>query len=295
MLSPRIMSRRAAGFLAVLAAIFLQAHPAPAQTIGPDTVIATVNGVPITGADLALAGSEFADQLAQVPPERRDTAVLDLVINMRLATAAAEAAGMDDQPQVLTRLKLARERTLYSEYLRSKFIAAVTEESIRARFDEELAKFVPQEEIKARHILVNNDQEALAKEIIAELDAGGDFAAIAAEKSTDPGSGQSGGDLGWFKRGMMVKPFEDAAFALGKGEYTKTPVKSDFGWHVILVEDKRMESPPAFESEAQRIEQQLVQETFAKEIGALRDTATIEFATLPAPETPPAAEAPPAE
>ena len=88
MFSPRIMSRRAAGLLAVLAAVFLQAQPAPAQTIGPDTVIATVNGVPITGADLALAGSEFADQLAQVPPERRDTAVLDLVINMRLATAS---------------------------------------------------------------------------------------------------------------------------------------------------------------------------------------------------------------
>lgn len=293
-----LMSRRAAGLLAVLAAILLQAQPAPAQPIGPDTVIATVNGSPVTGADLALAGAEFADQLAQVPPDRRDAAVLDLVINMRLASVAAEAAGMDQTPQVLSRLKLARERTLYSEYLRQKFVAAVTEEAVRARFDEEIAKFVPQEEIRARHILVGNDQEALAKEIIAALDAGGDFAAIAAEKSMDPGSGQSGGDLGWFKRGMMVKPFEDAAFALGKGEYTKTPVKSDFGWHVILVEDKRMEAPPTFESQAQRIEQQLVQETFAAEIGALRDTATIEFTAFPAPEAPavePPAGEPPAQ
>ena len=279
-------------------ALFAAPLPAAfAQQLGPDTVIATVNGEPITGGDLALAGAEFADQLSQVAPDRRDTAVLDLVINMRLASAAAEASGLDKEPAVVTRLELARDRTLYSEFLRSKFIAAVTEATVRARFDEELAKFVPQEEIRARHILVSNDQEALAKEIIAELDAGGDFAKIAAEKSTDTGSGQSGGDLGWFKRGMMVKPFEDAAFALEPGQYTKTPVKSDFGWHVILVEEKRMETPPTFEVEGPRIEQELVRETFDREIGALRDAATIELVPPPgAAATPPAKEAtPPAE
>ncbi|HET7717000.1 MAG TPA: peptidylprolyl isomerase [Bauldia sp.] len=298
MFALRLMPGRAAGLLAapVIAAIFATTpSPADAQPIGPETVIATVNGDPITGGDLALAGAEFADQLAQVAPDRRDQAVLDLVINMRLAAAAAEASGMDQQPQVLSRLDLARDRTLYSEFLRSKFIAAVTEETVRARFDQELAKFVPQEEIHARHILVNNDQEELAKQIIAELDAGGDFAKIAAEHSTDPGSGQSGGDLGWFKRGMMVKPFEDAAFALEPGQYTKTPVKTDFGWHVILVEEKRMEAPPTFEAERARIEQELVRETFDKEIGGLRDAAKIEFATLPGSEPPPAEAEPPAE
>ena len=296
MFSPRLMSRPAAGLLAALALALFAAKPqsALAQQIGPDTVIATVNGDPITGADLVLAGAEFADQLSQVAPDRRDAAVLDLVINLRLASASAEASGMDKDPSVITRLDLARERTLYSEFLRSKFVAAVTEAAVRARFDEELAKFVPEEEIKARHILVNNDQEALAKEIIAELDAGGDFAKIAAEKSTDTGSGQSGGDLGWFKRGMMVKPFEDAAFALEPGQYTKTPVKSDFGWHVILVEEKRMETAPTFEVEGPRIEQELVRETFDKEIGALRAAATIEMMPPPgAAATPPAEEAPP--
>ena len=296
MFSPRLMCRRAAGAFAFFATLAIAAPvtSALAQQIGLDTVIATVNGDPITGADLALAGAEFADQLGQVPADRRDTAVLDLVINMRLATDAAEASGMDKEPQVVTRLDLARERTLYSEFLRSKFMAAVTEESVKARYDEEMAKYVPAEEIHARHILVNNDQEALAKEIIAELDAGGDFAKIAGEKSQDPGSGASGGDLGWFKRGMMVKPFEEAAFALEPGQYTKTPVKSDFGWHVILVEEKRMETPPTFEAEGPRIEHDLVRETFDREIGALRDAAKIEFATLPG-ATPPAAEAPPAE
>lgn len=296
MLSPRPIQRRAAGALAVLAATAAATllSTASAQQIAPETVIATVNGDPITAAELGLAGAEFADQLVQVPADRRDAAVLDLVINMRLASAAAEAAGMDREPQVVSRLDLARDRTLYSEFLRSKFMAAITPEAVRARYDEEMANYVPAEEIRARHILVNSDQEELARQIIADLDAGGDFARIAAEKSQDPGSGASGGDLGWFKRGMMVKPFEDAAFALEPGQYTRTPVKSDFGWHVILVEEKRMETPPTFEQQGPRIEQELVRETFDREIGALREAAKIEFATLPGAEPPPA-EAPPAE
>jgi peptidyl-prolyl cis-trans isomerase C len=290
-----IYCRRAAGALVIFAAAIAAAplSGALAQQLTPETVIATVNGTPITVAELGLAGAEFADQLGQVPADRRDAAVLDLVINMRLATAAAEASGMDTQPQVMSRLQLARERTLYSEFLRTKFMAAVTPDAVKARYDEEMAKFVPAEEIHARHILVNSDQEELAKQIIAELDAGGDFAKIAAEKSQDPGSGASGGDLGWFKRGMMVKPFEEAAFALEPGQYTKTPVKSDFGWHVILVEEKRLETPPTFEAEAPRIEQELVRETFDREMSGLREGAKIEFATLPG-QTPPAAETPPA-
>jgi peptidyl-prolyl cis-trans isomerase C len=260
---------------------------AVAQELAPETVVATVNGQPITVGELQLAGAEFADQLGQVPPDRRDGAVLDLVINMRLAAAAALAAGLDRNPEVVPRLDLARDRTLYSEFLRAKFLAAVTEERVRARFDEEMAGAPPLEEIRARHILVNTDQEALAREIIAELDAGGDFGAIAAEKSQDPGSGASGGDLGWFRRGMMVKPFEDAAFALEIGQYTKEPVQSDFGWHVILVEEKRTAPPPSFEEERARIEQDIVRETFDAEIGGLRETAKIEFTAFPA--------APPAE
>src|SRR5690606_12823752 len=122
-----------------------------AQQITAETVIATVNGEPITAGQLSLAGAEFADQLAQVPAERRDTAVLDLVINMRLAAAAAEAAGTDKDPLVIQRLDLSRDRTLYSEFLREKFIAAVTEETVKARYDEEIAKFEPAEEIRARH------------------------------------------------------------------------------------------------------------------------------------------------
>jgi len=293
MFSPRLMSCRLAGALALLAATATGA--ALAQEITPETVIATVNGTQITAGELQLAGAEFADQLGQVPAGQRDSAVLDLVINMRLASVAAAAAGLDKAPLVAQRLDLARNRTLYSEFLREKFLAAVTEEAVKARYDEEMAEYQPEEEVHARHILVNTDQEDLAKEIIAELDAGGDFAAIAADKSQDPGSGASGGDLGWFKRGMMVKPFEEAAFALEPGQYTKTPVKSDFGWHVILVEERRTAPPPTLDQERPRIEQELVRDTFEREIGALRAGATIEFATLPGAPEPPAAAEPPAD
>ena len=258
-----------------LMAIFVAGAPVSAQEAPADMVVATVNGDPITASDLALAAAEFGDQLGQVPPDRRDAALLDLVINIRLASVAANKAGLENEPAVMRRLALARDRTLYSEYLRTKFIAAVTEEAVKARFEEELANFQPQEEVRARHILVKTEEEA--KAIIARLDAGEDFAEIAKEVSLDPGSGQSGGDLGYFKRGQMVKPFEDAAFDLKPGKYTKKPVQSDFGWHVILVEDRRKEPPPTFESQAQRIQQDLIRETFDAEIEALRETAKIEI------------------
>ncbi|SDB08923.1 peptidylprolyl isomerase [Bauldia litoralis] len=274
------------GGLAIVATLAL-AGPAVAQEAPADMVVATLNGEPITAADLALAAAEFGDQLGQVAPERRDAALIDLVINIRLASKAAKDAGLESEPAVMRRLDLARDRTLYSEFLRTKFIAAVTDEAVKARFDEEIASFEPQEEVRARHILVKTEAEA--KDIIAQLDKGADFAELATEASLDPGSGQSGGDLGFFKRGQMVKPFEEAAFDLKPGKYTKKPVQSDFGWHVILVEEKREEPPPTFESQAQRIQQDLIRATFDAEIETLREGATIELVTPDAPAPAPEA------
>jgi len=285
----RILMAGAVAASTVIAA----ALPALAEET-PDPPIATVNGQAITEADLAAAAAEFGDQLARVPPENRETALIDLIVNIKLAAQAAEAAGLDKNPVVMKRIELGRMRALYSEFLRQKFLAAVTDATIKQRYDEEIAKFEPGDEVKASHILVPTEEEA--KAIIADLDKGGDFAAIAKEKSQDPGSGASGGDLGYFTKGRMVKPFEDAAFALEVGKYTPTPVKSDFGFHVILVVDKRKEEAPKFETEAQRIQQDLIRETFEKEIKTLRDAAKIEVippaappadaATPPAPETP---------
>ena len=269
-----------------LAAALLFTGPRPAAAEEPAGVVATVNGEPITESDLALAAAEFADQLGQVAPQSRRGALIDLIVNIRLATKAAEAAGLASDPAVAVRLKLARERTLYSEYLRKAFVSSVTEDAARKAFEEDLAKFVPADQVRASHILVKTEDEA--KAIIADLDKGGDFAAIAKDKSIDPGSGARGGDLGFFGHGAMVKPFEDAAFALKVGTYTEVPVKSDFGWHVIKVEEARKEPPPTFESQAQRIQQDLIRKTFEKAMDDLRKTATIQIVTAP----PPAAEVP---
>lgn len=272
----RLRLSRLVPILALTTAFVLNIGYAHTQTADSDTVVATLNGEPITRADLALAAAEFGDQLAQVAPGREESALVDLVINMRLASKAAVAEGVESDPAVVRRLDLARDRTLYSEYLRKKFIAVVTDDAVRARFEEEAAAFEPKTEVRARHILVSTEAEAQA--IIDALDGGADFAELAGAQSQDPGSGRSGGDLGFFKRGAMVKPFEDAAFKLKPGKYTKKPVQSDFGWHVILVEDRRKEPAPAFESEAARIQQDMIRETVNAEIESLRAAATIEVA-----------------
>ena len=276
--------------LAVLATALFIGCLAPAAAQDAATVVATVNGETIADADLALAATEFGDQLNQIAPAARRQALIDLLINIRLADKAAVAAGLDKDPGVASRLDLMRQRTLYTEYLRKQFAASATEAEVRKRYDEQMAKFVPGDQVRASHILVKTEDEA--KAIIAELDKGGDFAAIAKEKSLDPGSGARGGDLGFFGKGMMVKPFEDAAFSTPVGTYTKTPVKSDFGWHIIKVEEARKEPTPTFESVAQAIQQDLIRETFEKTIEGLRATATIEVVPPPAP--PPAAAPAPA-
>ena len=291
-MSPFSQYFRSCAASALFTAALLLAGGAGAQQMSPDDVIATVNGEKITRGELAVAAAEFGDQLNQVPADRREAALLDLVINIHLASVAAKAAGIDKDPLVATRVQLVGNRTLYGEFLRRKFAENVTEEAARKAFDAELAKFVAGDEVHARHILVPTEEEA--KAIIAELDKGGNFVEIAKAKSQDPGSGKNGGDLGFFAKGQMVKPFEDAAFALEVGKYTTIPVKSDFGWHVILVEEKRKQTPPTFESQAQRIQQQMMQATFNKEMEALRANAKIEVA--PPPGAPAAAPAPaPAE
>lgn len=278
---PRRIALAAALSLALAAPFAASAQDAPERTF------AIVDGEPITETDLALALAEFGDQLTQIPAAQRPQAVLDLLINIRLAAKAAAAAGIDKRPLVEKRLELIRERTLYSEFLRDVFGTAVTEENARKRFDEEVAKFVPADQIRASHILVKTEDEARA--IIADLDKGGDFAAIAKEKSLDPGSGANGGDLGFFGKGMMVPPFEEAAFAIPVGSYGKEPVKTDFGFHVIKVVEARKEPPPTFEAQAARIQQELIRSTFEKEMEALRAAAKIEIVPPPAPPAPPAA------
>src|SRR5205823_3367368 len=153
--------------------------------------------------------------------------------------------GLDKTPEFQRRIEFLRDRMLYATLVDTEIAGKISEEEMRARYNQEVAATSPINEVKARHILVKTKQEAL--DIVKQLDGGADFEKLANEKTNDPSGKTSGGDLGWFGPGQMVPEFEKAAFALNAGEYTKEPVETQFGWHIIKVEDKRLKQPPAFE------------------------------------------------
>jgi peptidyl-prolyl cis-trans isomerase C len=166
-----------------------------------------------------------------------------------------------------------RDRALHNAIFKANVVDPVSDADIKARYEQEVAATPPEEEISARHILVETEEEA--KALIAELDAGKDFAELAKEKSTGPSAAQ-GGDLGYFTKGRMVPEFEAAAFALNKGEYGKEPVKTQFGWHVIKVEDRRETAPPAFEEVADQVRQLVMRERYAELIRTARSETEID-------------------
>lgn len=249
--------------------------PALAQTeeVTPDTVVATVSGQSITEADLAFAAEDLADDLANVPAAERRGFLLGVMIDMKVMANAARADGMDQSDTYLRRLTYLEDRSLRRAYFVDGVAAGIDDAAVRAQYDSIAAEMVGQEQISARHILVATEQEAL--DIIDELNAGADFATLAQEKSTGP-SGPNGGDLGYFGPGQMVGPFEDAAFALDIGEIS-APVQTQFGWHVIKVEDKRPATPPPFEQIAPQLQQQMLVEAFQQAVSDLRDDADIEI------------------
>lgn len=279
---------------------FAQEAPAPEAAapaaVAPETVVATVGGEEITEADLSFAAEDLAQDLAQMPAQERRAFLLRVLIDMKVMAGAAEKAGMDQTELFAQRLNYLKERALRRAYFADAIAGQVTEEAIRADYDKFVAEFQPQEEVHARHILVETQEEADA--IKAELDAGGDFAAIAQEKSIDPGSGANGGDLGFFAKGMMVPEFETAAFALANPGDVSAPVQSQFGWHIIKLEEKRESSPPAFEQVAPQIQQQVLMRVFNEKVEELMAGVTIDVtdpelkATMDAQD---AAQAAPAE
>ena len=252
----------------------LMLAPALAVQAQEAAVVAIVNGQPVTETDIAVAISDLNEQFAQLPEDQRRAAALSAVIEIRLLAAEAEKDGLAEGDEFTRRVALLRERALHSAYIEQKIAAGVTDEAVRARYDKQVAETPPTNEVRARHIIVETEDEA--KAIIAELDAGGDFEAIAKEKSKD-GAASQGGDLGYFAQGRMVPEFEQAAFALNVGEYSKTPVQTQFGWHVIKVEDKRAQQPPAFEQVAEQFRTLLLRETYFEKVTALREAAAVEI------------------
>jgi len=247
--------------------------PAPAAAVTPETVVATVGGEAITEADLSFAAEDMAQDLAQMPPEQRRAFLLRVLIDMKVMSGAAKAAGMDQTALFAQRLKYLEERALRRAYFADAIAGAVTEEAVRAAYDAYVADFKPEDEIRASHILVESEDKA--KELKAQLDGGADFATLARENSIDPGAA-NGGDLGFFGPGMMVKPFQDAAFALANPGDISEPVQSQFGWHIIKLEEKRQSSPLPFEQVASQLQQQVLMQTFTKKVDELMSGVTID-------------------
>lgn len=252
------------------------APAAEAAAVTPETVVATVGGEAITEADLSFAAEDLAQDLSQMPAEERRPFLLRVVIDMKVMAGAAKAAGMDQTPLFAQRLKYLEERALRRAYFAEAIAGAVTEEAVRADYDAFTAQFTPQDEVRASHILVESEDEANA--IKAELDGGADFAAIAKEKSIDPGSGANGGDLGFFGKGMMVPPFEEAAFALTEPGEVSAPIQSQFGWHIIKLGEKRQSQPPTFEQVAPQIQQQVLMRSFNEKVEDLMSGVEIDIA-----------------
>lgn len=275
--SQAIPARRAAygkllAGLVLAAMLGVTAGPAAAQE--DDTVVARVGGQPITETDLAFAAADMSEEFGRMPPEQRKAAVLNALIDIKSLAREAEAAGLDSDEAFKAQMAFLRDKALHSAYFRERALNAVSEEEVRARYDKEAAATESKQEIRARHILVKTEEDAVA--IIADLEAGKDFAEIAKEKSTGP-SGKEGGDLGFFSKGQMVPEFEAAAFALANGEYTREPVKTQFGFHVILREEERMSQPPSFDQVKERVRQVVLREKYAALLEAARENVEIEI------------------
>jgi len=266
----------------------LVASPLYAQA---DKVVAKVDGIAITEREVALAAEDLGERLAQLPDERKRDEVINYLVDLKLGAKAAAAAKVAEGPDFAARLAYFREKVLLDQYLTAEGKKAASPEAAQKLYDETTKAMPPEVEVNARHILV--EDEAQAKAIAERLKKGEDFAKLAGELSKDPGSGKEGGSLGWFTKDRMVPEFAEAAFKLEKGQVSD-PVKSQFGWHVIKLEDKRTKPLPEFAAVKPQIDQYLERKAQQDIIVALREKAKIERLDKPA-EAPAAKPAAPAE
>lgn len=237
-----------------------------------DTVVARVNGVDIKQSDLNFAATEIGPRLGTIRPDDRRRVLLQFVIENELMAGAGEKEKLDQTETFPARVKYHTRRALRDAFYDAGIAGAVSEADAKKIYDEKIATMKPQQEVHARHILVDTKEEA--EDVIKQLKNGEDFAKLANEKSKDTNA--EGGDLGFFTRGQMLKPFEDAAFALDVGQISE-PVKTQFGWHVIKVEEKRDQPPPSFDEVKEAIMGQLVQAKAQQVVTSLRNSAKIEI------------------
>ena len=268
---------RILGASALAVGLLASAASLPALAQADTDVLMTIDGDEVTRADLDIASEDLAEVLQRLPEDVREEYVLTFLTDLELIAKSDRAAAMSDDPDVQRAVEYGRKKALIDRVLTRVADEAATDEAIEARFNELIADAEPEQEVSARHILVETEEQAVA--LKEELDGGADFAELAAEHSLDPGSGARGGDLGYFGRGQMVPPFEEAAFSLEIGTVSD-PVQSQFGWHLILVEDRRDRPLPTLEKVAPQIRDEIAREAARMFIEELRANATIDRAGM---------------
>ncbi len=241
----------------------------PAFAAEKDPVVATINGSAIHLSEVAEFQRGLPPQLAQAPFQ----AILDVLITNRLVAEEADKEGLRKDPQVRREVRMAEDAAVRHAWMSKKLRSAISGEALRAQYDQLVSQFKPEDEVHALHILVPTEAEAQA--VIADLNKGVDFKEEAKAKSQDPSAKKNGGDLGFFTKGEMVPAFADAAFAMKPGEISKTPVKSQFGWHVIKVVEIRKTTPPTFEQAKPMLRERMAEQIAQKLVTELRSKAKI--------------------
>ncbi len=246
--------------------IFAMVSLAPAGSYAAeDKVIAVIGDREITASDLAGAERDIGARFESLPEDRRKAALLDALIDIIAVSKLAETDGYGKDEAFIARMKLLRQRALHNVFVSKTISEKITDEEVKIRFELETSKV---EQVKARHILVKTEEEA--NEIIKMLDDGADFIELAKKKSTGP-SGPNGGDLGFFGKGQMVPEFEKAAFALETGKHTAKAAKTQFGYHVIKLEERRTAPPPEYEALKAKFRQIILREKYGDLIKSTRE------------------------
>lgn len=246
---------------------------AQSGNLAEDPVVARVNGAEIHRSDAVSAQRSLPEQYRSIPLSTIYPALIKQMIATKLSVQAARAVGLDKDANVRRRIESFEARILEAAYLGRIIAGKVTEDALRARFEKSGGGAGGEEQVRARHILVKSRAEA--DRIIKEIANGADFEDLARKKSTGP-SGARGGDLGYFVRGAMVKPFSQAAFALKPGEVTRKPVQTRFGWHIIKLEDRRKSTAPSFAEAREKLNAEMSSEIAQEIVLGLRQNAKVE-------------------
>jgi peptidyl-prolyl cis-trans isomerase C len=250
------------------------AAPAAAAAAPSDPVVATVNGKDIHMSDVQAAAQDLPAQMQQLPPDQLFPLLVNQLVDRQALLVAADAEGLQKDPKIQAVMQAAANDKLENAYVQQKVAGEVTDDAVQAEYNKDYAGKPGPQQVDARHILVKTKAEADA--IIKQLEHGADFAKLATKNSIDPGA-KDGGELGWFSQSEMVPAFANAAFALKPGEYTKTPVQTQFGWHVILCEGKRTGPTPSLDDVKDQIRQNLADQAIKATLADVRGKVKIQL------------------